>query len=214
MIRKMHSFCFVFKKMIFQTQFNSGLTVLFPSSRQKYGTTFTGRSCTFQSQLGNEVLDMPGVISEHPRANGVTNLWAPSLHRHCLVSSTHFTFKKLFFFFSKSLYQFSHFCGERASCFGCEKSIAITGERRRSEDDERTRLRGMETDCYACQSDPAWRLSSPLIALLISSPLSLELGQRGPSAGADLRLSFFMNSPFTPCLLSCFSFWGPSQFGA
>lgn len=66
MIRKMHSFCFVFKKMIFQTQFNSGLTVLFPSSRQKYGTTFTGRSCTFQSQLGNEVLDMPGVISEHP----------------------------------------------------------------------------------------------------------------------------------------------------
>lgn len=201
--------------MIFQTQFNSGLNVLFPSSRQKYGTTFTGRSCTFQSQLGNEVLDMPGVISEHPseeRTGSPTCELPPYIDTVLFLPPT--SPLKNFFFFSKSLYQFSHFCGERASCFGCEKSIAITGERRRSEDDERTRLRGMETDCYACQSDPAWRLSSPLIALLISSPLSLELGQRGPSAGADLRLSFFMNSPFTPCLLSCFSFWGPSQFGA
>lgn len=34
-----------------------------------------------------------------------------------------------------------------------------------------------------------------LIALLISSLLSLDLGQRGPSAGADFRLSSFVISP-------------------
>lgn len=74
-------------------------------------------------------------------------------------------------------------------------------KRRRKE--RETRSRGREGDCYPCQSDPAWRLSSPLIALLISSPLSLELGQQGPSAGDDLRLSSFMISP-SLCLFFCF----------
>lgn len=69
----------------------------------------------------------------------------------------------------------------------------INSHYRRERKRERTCSRGRETDCYPCQSDPAWRLSSPLIALLISSPLSLDLGQRGPSAGADFRLSFVIS---------------------
>ncbi len=161
---------------------------------------------------------MPGVISAHPskEADRVTNLWAsvPSPYIAPMPSALSSVFYplvfKTFFLFFLSLYQFSHFWAERASCFGCKKSIAITGGREREKKRERERecSSGRETDCYPCQSDPAWRLSSPLIALLISSPLSLDLGQQGPAAGADWRLSFSMISPS----LCCFFFFSSSSF--
>lgn len=83
--------------------------------------------------------------------------------------------------------KFSYFGAESASCFACEKSIAITHERKRGGNEKK------ETGSYPCQSDPAWRLSSPLIALLISCPLSVDLGQQSSSAGADWRLSSSMS---------------------
>lgn len=45
---------------------------------------------------------------------------------------------KLCLLFFLSLYQFSHFWAERASCFGCEKSIAITRGRERERGRENT----------------------------------------------------------------------------
>lgn len=160
---------------------------------------FWGRSYTSLSSLGNEVFDMPEVISAHPRKELTWSptcephplpLTFPPCHPHFLLSFSHSSSQKVFFLYI-SLYKFSYFWAERAPCFGCEKSIAISSGRERGKEHTRERERG----CYPCQSDPAWRLSSPLIALLISSPLSLDLGQQGPSAGADWRLSFSMISP-------------------
>lgn len=59
--------------------------IIFPSPWQKHGTTFWGRSYTSLSSLGNEISDMPGVISAHPskEADRVTNLSLCPFPLHC-----------------------------------------------------------------------------------------------------------------------------------
>lgn len=91
------------------------------------------------SSLGNEVFNMPGVISAHP-SKELTG--SPT----CELRPLPFTFppryprflllpqpvSKTYFFKKKHLYKFSYFWAERTFCFGCEKSIAITSKRKRA----------------------------------------------------------------------------------
>lgn len=100
---------------------------------------------TFLSSLGNDIFGMPRVISAHPSKELTGSpyceprplpLTLHPCHPHFLLSSAHSCFKTLFVFLS--LYQFSHFWAERASCFGCEKSIAITRGRERERGRENT----------------------------------------------------------------------------
>lgn len=95
---------------------------------------------------GMEFFDMPGVISAHPskELTGSPTCEPQSLPltlHPCRLSYTHSSFRTFLSFLS--LYQFSHLWAERASCFGCEKSIAIIGgrERRRVEEEKRRRRR-------------------------------------------------------------------------
>lgn len=97
---------------------------------------------------------------------------------------------QLYYFYFLSLTEFCCLCVERDLLFsgvgrsaGEKKSIAITSWGNGEKDGERWRVGGRGGGCSPCQSDPAWRLSSPLIASLISSPLSLDLGQPGLTGG-------------------------------
>lgn len=130
------------------------------------GKNFTvwGRS------LGSNVFDMPGGNSQHLSKEPTgSSTRAPY---HTPMSST-LSFCSALFKLIFSLYQLSQFCAEQSPLFLPWKinSHYSKGEAERN----RTRRQS-----YPCQSDPAWRLSSPLIALLISSPLSLDLGQQAP----------------------------------
>lgn len=125
-----------------------------------------------------------------PVSLGPFPLHCPQCHLDSLLSSSHSLKKKEKKFFLFYFFIFYLFTNATSGLRGplvlvAKKSIAITGGNEKQRERERTCSRGRETGCYPCQSDPAWRLSSPLIALLISSPLSLDLGQQGPSAGAD-----------------------------
>ena len=80
----------------------------------------------------------------------------------------------------------------RVFCLWKKKSIVITWERwGERETHTHTRAhahrhaRSRRRNCYPCQFDPCWWLSSHLIALLISSPLSPHLGQSGPHRRDD-----------------------------
>lgn len=95
---------------------------------------FGGRSYTSQSFTGSEVFNMPGAISANSSQK-------KSWQGHQLVSSPPsltfppcaplFLLVKLDLFiylFFISYYKFSYFGAESASCFACEKSIAITSK--------------------------------------------------------------------------------------
>lgn len=157
------------------------------------GQLFGGRSYTSPSSTGNEVFNMPGAISANSNSNSpkkkaakVSSSWArpppfQTSARSNLSSSKTWVFLFFFVFFHIVL-QFQWLRGWERLLFWFEKSIAITGKTGRKTRAKRKR------GSYRCPSDPACRLSSPLIALLISSPLSVDLGQKSSSAGADWRL--------------------------
>lgn len=122
-------------------------------------------------------------IHQNPPAqktNGVTSLWAHPLHLHSRMCSTLSSSKTFFFHI---LLQIQLLRGWERLLFCLWKINSHYKQDRKKEESEKK-----ETDSYPCLSDPAWRLSSPLIALLISSPLSVDLGQQSSPAGADWRL--------------------------
>lgn len=77
-----------------------------------------------------------------PKASRVTSSWALPLHPPILPL---FLLLKLVFFFI-SCYEFSYCGAESASCFACEKSIAITREMGRERRMKRGRRERREGD--------------------------------------------------------------------
>lgn len=138
--------------------------------KQKRGRTFWQE--TF------DVFNMPGAISGKNQADRVTSSWAHPLPLHSPHVLHSFFFWNLIFFHILLQIQLLRAWERLLFCFWKINSH-YKQDRKKDESEKK------ETDSYPCPSDPAWRLSSALIALLISSPLSVDLGQQSSWAGAD-----------------------------
>lgn len=171
---------------------------------------FGGRSYTSQSFTGSEVFNMPRAISANssqkkkltgsPACELTPFPYIPPMRSTLSSCKTWFIYLFIFYI----LLQIQLLWGWERLLF-CLWKINSHYKQDRKKDESKKK----ETGSYPCQSDPAWRLSSPLIALLISSPLRVDLGQQSSSAGADWRLflhelshaAFFPPWPLRPILV-------------